>query len=113
MDVLPVELMRQGESGLQIRWSDGSASQYTAALLRAACPCASCREKHSTPASEASAEAKSRSVGRSLPVLSLSEARPLNITGMRPVGNYAYNIAFSDGHDSGIYTFEYLVEIAR
>ena len=49
----------------------------------------------------------------SLPVLSMAEAQPLRIEGMRPVGNYAYNIAFSDGHDSGIFTFEYLRELGR
>jgi DUF971 family protein len=30
---------------------------------------------------------------------------------MAPVGNYAYAIAFSDGHDTGIYTIEYLREL--
>mgnify|MGYP000434755382 CR=1 FL=1 len=28
-----------------------------------------------------------------------------------PVGNYAYQIAFSDGHDTGIYTLEYLYRL--
>ncbi len=32
---------------------------------------------------------------------------------MKPVGNYAYSIEFSDGHDTGIYTFEYLRELGR
>jgi DUF971 family protein len=36
---------------------------------------------------------------------------PLAITGMQPVGQYAYKIVFSDGHDSGIYTLEYLREL--
>lgn len=47
----------------------------------------------------------------SLPVLSAAEARPLELQGMQPVGNYAYAVAFSDGHDTGIYTFELLREI--
>jgi DUF971 family protein len=46
-----------------------------------------------------------------LPVLSAAEARPLKVEGMRPVGNYAYAIAFSDGHDTGIYTLEFLREL--
>jgi DUF971 family protein len=41
-------------------------------------------------------------------VLSLAEARPLKVLDMKPVGNYAYSIAFSDGHDTGIYTLEFL-----
>jgi DUF971 family protein len=36
---------------------------------------------------------------------------PLSISGMQPVGQYAYKIVFSDGHDSGIYTLEYLREL--
>ena len=35
----------------------------------------------------------------------------LAVTGMQPVGQYAYSIEFSDGHSSGIYTLEYLREL--
>ena len=34
-----------------------------------------------------------------------------SLTGMTPVGQYAYSIGFSDGHASGIYTLEYLREL--
>ena len=47
-----------------------------------------------------------------LPVLAPEELAPLAITGMRPVGQYAYAIEFSDGHSSGIYTLDYLRELA-
>ncbi len=43
-----------------------------------------------------------------LQVLSPAEARPLKIAALKPVGNYAYAIDFSDGHDTGIYTLELL-----
>ncbi len=100
-ELQPVALQRIGpdESGLLISWSDGSQTRHTASALREACPCATCREKKAADAPGQPLQ---------LPVLSMAEARPLGIQGMRPVGNYAYNIAFSDGHDSGIYTFEYL-----
>lgn len=42
-------------------------------------------------------------------VLSPAEAQPLRVASMKPVGNYAYSIAFSDGHDAGIYTFALLL----
>ncbi len=48
-----------------------------------------------------------------LPVLSAEEAQPLRVTGMQPVGNYAYTIAFSDGHDTGIYDFTLLRELGK
>jgi DUF971 family protein len=47
-----------------------------------------------------------------LPVLTPQEALPLTVVGMTPVGQYAYSIEFSDGHSSGIYTLEYLRELA-
>lgn len=38
---------------------------------------------------------------------------PLRIAAMKPVGNYAYSIDFSDGHDTGIYTLETLRELGH
>jgi DUF971 family protein len=46
-------------------------------------------------------------------VIGLSEARPLAITGMQPMGNYAYSISFSDGHDTGIFSFELLRALGK
>ena len=34
--------------------------------------------------------------------------RDVTLTGLEPVGNYAVQPAFSDGHDSGIYSWDYL-----
>jgi DUF971 family protein len=41
------------------------------------------------------------------------ELAALTLTGMKPVGNYAYSVSFSDGHDTGIYTFELLHELGE
>jgi DUF971 family protein len=35
------------------------------------------------------------------------------LTGVEPAGSYAINLTFDDGHDSGIYTWEYLSELGR
>ena len=103
MDTAPTKLARSGTSALVIEWSDGSSREYSVRELRDACPCASCREKRSQPAEPASL----------LPVLSLSEAQPLAIAKMEPVGNYAYSIEFSDGHNTGIYTLDLLRQLGR
>ena len=103
-DITPVDISRHGNE-IRIQWSDGSHRAYAPAKLRAACPCATCREKHGPREGEVSNKPAL------LPVLSLAEARPVTIEKMRPVGNYAYNIAFSDGHDSGLFTFDYLYSI--
>ena len=100
MEVSPCSITRSAGAAIMIEWSDGARLKYTASQLRAQCPCATCREKHSATSKP--------SKPLTLPVLSMAEAQPLDISGMRPVGNYAYNIAFSDGHDSGIYTFDLL-----
>ena len=103
MNAIPVKLARSGVSGLVIEWSDGQSREYSVRELRDACPCASCREKRSQPPAPANL----------LPVLSLSEARPLAIAKMEPVRNYAYSIEFSDGHNTGIYTLELLQQLGQ
>ncbi|MEM9585645.1 MAG: DUF971 domain-containing protein [Planctomycetota bacterium] len=98
--VVPTELQRVGNSGVSIIWSDGTTTKWSTGQLRSVCPCALCREKKQSN--------QEKAVPTMLPVLSAAEAAPLTITGMRPVGNYAYNIAFSDGHSSGVYQFALL-----
>ena len=99
----PVNLQLAGENSLRIEWSDGERREYTFRELRDRCPCATCREKRKEPPAPST----------SLPILSAAEVRPLKILGMKPVGNYAYAIEFSDGHDTGIYTLEHLREMGR
>jgi DUF971 family protein len=106
MNVQPTKISR-GENGrLLIEWSDGQRREYGPRELRESCPCATCREQRAEPP-------KPKSTMTLLPVLTAAEARPLTIEGMRPVGNYAYSIAFSDEHSTGIYTFELLRELGR
>ena len=98
MEHYPTELSQPDEERLEIRWSDGQVQRYSVHDLRDACPCATCREKRNEPPPPAAM----------LPVISPEQAQPLRITGMQPVGNYAYAISFTDGHDSGIYEFTLL-----
>ena len=37
----------------------------------------------------------------------------VNITGIEPVGNYAVRLTFSDGHDTGLYSWDYLYDLAE
>jgi len=37
----------------------------------------------------------------------------VKITGLEPVGNYAVRILFDDGHDSGLFSWDYLHELGR
>ena len=103
MAALPVKLELTGGNQLRITWSDGQVREYSLRELRDKCPCATCREKRNAPPPSP----------LQLPILSAAEAQPLRITAMKPVGNYAYSIDFSDGHNTGIYTLESLREMGQ
>ncbi len=103
MHPYPTSLKRTGDRKLEIAWSDGVTRRYGFRALRDACPCATCREKRNAPPPDPF----------TLPVLSQAELAPLAIAGMQPVGNYAYSIAFSDGHDTGIFSFTLLRELGE
>ena len=106
MDTRPTNISFVDEDRLQIDWNDSEQREYTFAELRQGCPCATCREKRAAPPEPPTALPV-------LPVLSAAEAQPLKVLGMNPVGNYAYSIAFSDGHDTGIFSFELLRKLGR
>ena len=90
--------------GLVIEWLGGQRREYTFAELRAACPCATCRERRMERVQEKPTL---------LPIVKLEELEPPRVVAMDPVGNYAYSIHFSDGHDTGIYSFELLLALGR
>ena len=98
MNEFPTKIERPDDDSVLIEWSSGQKRVYSNRELRQACPGATCREKRSSPPQQTDL----------LPILSPAEAQPLRIDGMKPVGQYAYSIAFSDGHDTGIYNFELL-----
>ncbi len=82
-------------STLTIHWSDGHESAYPYRFLRGKCPCATCGE---------TAPVQDQAVG-GLPILG---QKPLHPERAELVGRYALQIHWSDGHSSGIYTFQYL-----
>ena len=96
----PTDVRRDGDA-IVWTWSDGRETRWPATKLRDACPCATCREKKR---SDDDAPAKPKG----LPMLSLAEAKPTTVMNLEPAGNYAYQIEFSDGHHSGLFTLELL-----
>ncbi|XZE32116.1 gamma-butyrobetaine hydroxylase-like domain-containing protein [Pirellulaceae bacterium SH501] len=100
----PKSLKLSPRKSLEIEWDDGKVLDYPFRHLRDSCPCATCKEKK---------RASEGKPSNPLAILSPSETVPLAIADMRPVGNYAYNIGFSDGHTSGLFTIEYLRQIGR
>lgn len=99
MSIYPTNLELVPDGRIFVIWSDGQRRSYTVRQLRDGCPCASCREQRTQSEKHPPAL---------LPVLSPEEIQPLSIQGMTPVGRYAYNVSFSDGHNTGIYPLELL-----
>jgi len=96
VDIAPRAIRQAGPDVLAIDWSDGRTSEYRAYDLRVACPCATCVD-------EVTGE-------RILdPARVPAGVRPVRV---RSVGNYGLKIEWSDGHDTGIYTFERLRRLA-
>jgi DUF971 family protein len=92
----PREIQQAGDAGLNITWGDAVTSAYSAADLRRACPCAQCVNEWTGQ--------------RTLKPEAISG--DLTIADINIVGRYALNFRWSDGHDTGIYSFRYLRELA-
>ena len=102
---LPISLTKSPQRELVIQWNDEVRHEIPFRALRDGCQCAQCNEERINP--------KPVKPPGELTVLSAAEARPLDIDSMKPVGNYAYSISFSDGHASGIFTLELLRAIGE
>jgi len=92
----PLSIEKSGDRDIKITWEDNAVTVYPARNLRLVCPCALC-------VSETTGEKLLRP--ESVP----NDVRPLSVN---PVGHYAMVIHWSDGHSTGIYSFDYLKKIA-
>jgi DUF971 family protein len=84
---------------MTITWDDGHTSIYPFGLLRAACPCASCRGGHEKMGPEPDVEVFETR---------LPESEQTRIKSAEAVGSYAITIEWEDGHHFGIYNWHYL-----
>ncbi len=93
----PVEITRDANRRLLIRWADGHESAYDWEYLRWRCPCAVCVGEWGQPGMLAT----------------LTELTPQQkeLVDLDLVGRYALNLVWGDGHSTGIYTFRALRSI--
>jgi DUF971 family protein len=87
----PTEIRRLGVHALRIVWADGHLSEYRNDYLRDRCPCAQCRERPR----------------RSLPVVN-DRRDELYAVQIGLVGRYALSVEWSDGHATGLYSYQTL-----
>jgi DUF971 family protein len=99
---VPAHLELDRARGLTVRWDDGSESFYPVEYLRRMSPSADARKLR---------EEMARNPLTVLPSSPGGSSGPLTALEAKLVGNYAINIRFSDGHDTGIFSWEYLRKI--
>ena len=93
-------------AGVDVTWADGHASHYEFAYLREVCPCATCND----------AREKKASLSEAAPAFLSSPALPMfkpkpRAQAATQVGSYAIQISFTDGHSTGIYSYDHLRNI--
>lgn len=92
----PVDIrLHQASRRLEISFDDGRSAMLSCEYLRVYSP---------------SAEVRGHGAGQE--VLQVGK-ESVNITGIEPVGNYAVRLTFSDGHDTGLYSWDYLYDLAQ
>jgi DUF971 family protein len=93
----PTQIIEESDRQISIKWSDDAETAYDAAQLRRSCPCASC-------VNEWTGEKMLR-----------DESVPdeLSFSSISVVGRYALNFHFSDGHNTGIFSFQYLRKMSE
>ncbi len=84
---------------LVIEWNGGHQSVYPFGLLRAACPCATCRGGHENMRSEPDPEVFE---------MVLPDNAQTQIRKVEAVGTYAISFEWEDGHHFGIYNWHFL-----
>jgi DUF971 family protein len=96
-EIEPREIKQEGDAEVRITWADGRICEYRAAELRRACPCAQCVNEWTGQ--------------RMLKPETISD--DLTSNDLSLVGRYALNFRWSDGHETGIYSFRYLREFCE
>ncbi len=97
----PTHLDLKKDRGLTIQWADGATSYFSIAYLRRMSPSADMKNLRDEMAKNPLTVLPSKG----------SAAGPLVALDAELVGNYAIRIRFSDGHSTGIYSWEYLRRI--
>jgi len=98
---LDVKIHVSTGAGIDIAWADGHRSHFDFAYLRDECPCATCNDERGKK------EAFAAVVATPSAVLPMFKPKP-RAQSAAVMGNYAVQINFSDGHSTGIYSYDLL-----
>lgn len=103
-DPASVEVNLTTGTGVEIAWKDGHRSSYSFTYLRDACPCALCKDERGKDGRDPGDAPRSSGA---LPMY----RPPPKPTEAEPVGRYAIRFTWNDGHQHGIFSWEYLREV--
>lgn len=98
MRLEPANVQQIGNE-LAIQWNDGTESYLDLQFLRRACPCAACGGEPDVLGNVMRAD------------ISYSD-NSFDLVAFQIVGGYALQPRWADGHDTGIYSFQYLRRLA-
>ena len=99
----PEHIAISKSKGIEIDWKDGHHSSYGTEYLRDWCPCASCTGAHGT-------EPREKTSGASPTPFQMYKPK-IKMATIEPIGSYAIQIGWNDGHNTGIYSFDHLRSI--
>ncbi len=99
--MIPKQIKIRQKEFLFIKWDDDSESLISLKYLRNECPCAGC--KGETVLFKTYIPPKKTSFNENM----------FKIKDIQQVGNYAIQILWSDGHNTGIYNWEYLKQLEK
>ena len=97
----PVQIKILNKNELLIKWDDKSESKISLKYLRDECPCAVCKGETILLKTYRPAKPRVESVGM------------YEIKNIETVGDYAILVSWKDGHNTGIYSWEYLLELGK
>jgi DUF971 family protein len=92
-------------SGVDIEWKDGHRSHYSFIFLRDACPCALCDDERARGGRKPGDPPKT--APGALPMFKPA----IKATSAEGVGKYAIKFHFNDGHELGIYSWQFLRDV--
>lgn len=105
----PTRLHLKKDQQLEVDWQDGEKCVYSISYLRTMCPCAQCRiVREGNDPHDISPGEKKKPL---LTILPGNFSEKITVSHAEMVGHYAIKVVFSDQHDTGIFSFEYLREI--
>ena len=99
MRISPANIQQIGNE-LAIAWNDGQESYFPLEMLRRACPCAACGGEPDV-------------MGNIVRPQVGYQPSSFQLLRFQPIGGYALQLSWADGHATGLYSFDYLRKLAK